>query len=472
MRTEIGLTLEQTQKLVMTPELRQAITVLQLSALELQQYLQKELLENPFLEFKEEIEELEEKNNPNDNLEKDNMDRSDIDWQEYFSDRSDPDYLGMPKEKYTEQAYENFLSKEPGLQEHLQLQLDLAISDGTELKIGQFLLGCLDDYGYLTVDLAEIAQELHCSIEDVERVLKIIQLFEPAGVGARDLKECLLIQLRQEGRLDKTLEKVIMNHLEDLAHGKINRIAAELKISRKKAQNIADIIRSLNPKPGYQFNQINEVRYIIPDVLVERVNDNLVVLLNDSAVPRLGINNHYYSLLKDNLEEKPEKDLQAKKFLENKLNSALWLIRSVEQRRLTLYRVACCIVDWQREFLLKGVKYLRPLNLRQVADTIGVHESTVSRATANKYIQTPQGIFNFKFLLSGGVSDSRGISFSTQSIKKWIKEIIEAEDKQVPFSDQEIADKLAQKGVPISRRTVAKYRAEMGILSKARRRRY
>lgn len=464
-----GLTMEQVQKLVMTPELRQAITVLQLSALELQQYIQNELQENPFLEVREDDgdgDEVAASIEPSDQIA--NSERSDIDWQEYFADRSDPGYVQQPREEYPEYSYENFLTQGASLQEHLQLQLELAFLKGRDLEIGQFLLGCLDDYGYLTISIEEAAEGMGCSAGEIERVLQVFQTFDPLGVGARDLKECLLIQLQQTGRMDNFSEKVIRNHLEDLAQGKLNRIAAELGINVQKVQEIVNVIRSLNPKPGEQFTRLNDVRYVLPDVVVENINGEFVVLVNDSIIPRLGINGMYRSLLGS----QNVNDTEARKFLEGKLNAASWLVRSIEQRRLTLYRVACCIVEIQREFLLHGVKHLKPLNLKRVADLVGVHESTVSRATSNKYIQTPQGVFEFKYLFSSGVSDDQGISFSSQSIKKLIREMVEGEDNRAPLSDQKMADELKHKGVPVSRRTVAKYRTECGIQPAAIRKRY
>lgn len=469
MRTGIGLTMEQVQKLVMTPELRQAITVLQLSALELQQYVQNELQENPFLEFQEEETgdggETGASSEFGDRIQ--NSEQLDIDWKEYFGNRSDLGIVQPSREEYPEYSYENFLTQGPSLQEHLQLQLELALS-GKDLEIGQFLLGCLDDNGYLSLPLAEAAERIGCTLADAERVLGVIQSFDPVGVGARDLKECLLLQLKQTEQPDNYAEQIIQNHLEDLAQGRLNRIAGKLGISVQKAQETANLIRSLNPKPGEQFARLNEVRYVLPDVVVEKINGEFVVLVNDSIIPRIGINNTYRSLLNgQNIS-----DAEARKYLEAKLNAASWLVRSIEQRRLTLYKVACCIVDLQREFLLHGVKYLKPLNLKQVAELIGVHESTVSRATSNKYIQTPQGVFEFKYLFSSGVSDDQGVSFSSQTVKKLIKEMIESEDSHAPLSDQKLADELQRLGVPVSRRTVAKYRSECGLPAAALRKRY
>lgn len=466
-----GLSMEQTQKLIMTPELRQAITILQLSAVELTEYIEQELLENPLLEVKDEIESGE-----NDSGELDPSkvsekfeEKFDIDWQEYFSDRSDLGYIRQPREELPEHSFENFVTEAPTLHEHLHFQLNLAVSSDLDRAVGEFLIGSIDDHGYLQTTVEEVAKHFQLPEEDVVRVLKIIQTFDPAGVGARSLAECLLIQLQQLGKLNPANELVIQGHLEDLARGRLAKIAATLGLSIREVQGIADLIKSLDPKPGLKYGSLDDVRYLVPDVVVERVNGEYVVLVNDVNVPRLGINSTYSTLLR-----KGEGfDVDSRKFLEGKLNSAVWLIRSIEQRRLTLYKVASCIVEIQREFLEKGIKYLKPLNLRQVAEMVGLHESTVSRATANKYIQTPQGVFELKYFFGSGVKDNTGSSkTSAQSIKKMIRELIEAEDPSMPLSDQRIAEILNEKGIQISRRTVAKYRTELGIFTTPKRKRY
>lgn len=464
MRVGFGLQVEQTQKLIMTPELRQAITILQLSALELTNYVQQELLENPVLEIREEGDRGETSLEEGKNSETE--EHFDIDWQEYFSDRSDLGFVRQPREEYEERSYENLLTQAPTLQEHLLFQLHLTSLRGREQVIGEFLIGNLDESGYLQISIAEVAEKFQVTERQVEEVLKVIQTFDPAGVGARTLAECLLIQLRQMGKWSMAAEQVVVYHLEDIGRGRLNRIASHLGMTVKEVQEIADLIRSLNPRPGYQFGE-GGIRYVVPDIVVERVGNEYVVLVNDTAVPRLGINPAYRSLLRSQqLEER------TRKFLEGKLNSAAWLIRSIEQRRRTLYRVASCIVEIQREFLDRGIKYLKPLNLKQVAELVGVHESTVSRATANKFIQTPQGVFELKFFFSSGVGDEEGGKFSSQSIKRLIAELVEAEDPSRPLTDQKIADLLQKQGIPISRRTVAKYRSEAGIASASQRRRY
>lgn len=468
MRLGFGLNLEQTQKLIMTPQLRQAITILQLSALELSDYIEESLTENPLLEVKEEVpadngEELKEL--PEAEVKEQELD---FDWQEYFAEgSSDAGYSETPREKAEERgSFENFVARTPSLHEHLHTQLRLHTWTRAERKIGEFLIGSIDDNGYLRATVEEVASFTGEDQAEVERVLGIIQGFDPPGVGARDLVECLLLQLQQQGELEPVLEKLIRHHLEDLAAGRFHKIAGNLGLTLQQVQALVDKIKTLDPKPGRTYGG-RETRYVVPDIVVERVNGDYVVIVNDSVFPRLSINNAYQSILTGQ-----ETDPETVKFLETKLNSAAWLIRSIEQRRLTLYKVANCIVNLQREFLDKGLKYLKPLNLRQVAETVGVHESTVCRAVANKYIQTPQGMYELKFFFNSGVASTGGGMMSSQSVKKLIKELVEKEDQNEPLSDQKLAKLLNQQGIRISRRTVAKYRKEAGLATTSQRKRY
>ncbi|NLC38769.1 MAG: RNA polymerase factor sigma-54 [Clostridia bacterium] len=467
MRMGIGLNLEQTQKLIITPELRQAITILQLSTLELTNYLEQELMENPVLEIKEEAEEKEHKETEL-SLEEEN-ERFDVNWQEYFSDRSDLGYIPSPREHRPEEAtFEQFISEATSLHEHLRLQLNLSLPPGEKRRIGYFLIGSIDDNGYLRTSVEEAAFCLKCSPRKVEEVLALVQSFDPPGVGARNLAECLLIQLSQLEEDSSLAVEIIQHHLEDLAAGRITRIAKALEISPIKVQEMGDLIRTLDPKPGRQFGGNQDARYIVPDAIIEKVAGKYVVLINEQSGPRLGINPVYRSLVR---REMPCDD-HTIKFIEDKLNSALWVIRSIEQRRLTLYRVVSCIVDFQMDFLEKGIKYLKPLNLRQVADTLEMHESTVSRAIANKYVQTPQGVFELKFFFASGVERRSGSAIASDSIKKMIQEYIQGENPGEPLTDQALTDLLNGQGIRISRRTVAKYRDEMDIPPASRRKRF
>ncbi len=467
MRLGFGLSLEQTQKLIMTPELRQAITILQLSAMELAEYIEQELLENPVLEKKEEAEKGEqEEATADENRERE--DKFDIDWQEYFQDRSDLGYTQRERGGEPEQfGFENFLSQAPSLQETLLTQLSLTNLSKAERKIGEYIIGNIDEHGYLTCTLEEITTGLDIQPEQAEKVLNVIQTFDPPGVGARNLVECLLLQVDSLNIENKFLRTLIKHYLPDLAEGRVQKIAKDLDATVQDIQEAADILKTLDPKPGRKFGSPHDVRYVIPDVVVERVEGQYIVLVNDTSAPRLGINSTYRSVLSG-----AQADEEAKKFVESKLNSASWLIKSIEQRRLTLYKVANCLVELQKDFLEHGIRYLKPLNLKQVAEIVGMHESTISRATSNKYIQTPKGVFEMKYFFSSGVDDVTGTMISSQSIKRMIRDLVEAEDPKKPLSDQRIGDILVSKGLNISRRTVAKYRDEIGIQAAGKRRRY
>ena len=461
MRMGFGLNLEQTQKLIMTPELRQAITILQLSSLELEDYLQEQIVENPVLEMKEESREKEEE------PEKAEEESFDVDWQDYFADKSDIGYIRAPMGEKPEYSYENFLTEAPSLREHLELQLQLSATKRQQ-KIGSELIGNIDEQGYLRVQVEDVVEKLKLPAAEVEEVLRLIQTFDPNGVGARDLKECLLIQLRQLSPRDFEAERIATNYLPELANGRLSKIAKAMGILVQEVQRSVDIIKRLDPKPGRKFGSSQDVRYVIPDVTVEKLDGEYIILVNDSRGARLGINPLYQNLILN----KDACDHKTRKFVENKLNAAAWVLKSIEQRRLTIYKVARCIIEHQQQFLEQGVKYLKPLNLKQVAESVDLHESTVSRATANKYIQTPLGVFELKFFFASGLADNHGGQISADSIRKQLEEYIDSENKSKPWTDQQITDFLNKQGIKISRRTVAKYRDELGVPSAIKRKRY
>lgn len=453
--------LEQQQKLLITPELRQAIAILQMSSLELSEYLQQEMDENPVLELREEDE------SPEGDIVGEVEDESlpDVEWWEYFLDRSDLGYTGGYEQ---EKHYDQHKAVAPTLHEHLQFQLHIALNREEDLRIGSFLIGSIDDNGYLRISLEEAAASLETSVVRVAEILKVIQSFEPHGVGARDLAECLLIQLTHTGRLCPRVERIVRSYLGDLARGRLAKIAATMKMNVVEVQDIADLIRTLDPKPGRQYASGGDVRYLVPDVTVEKVNDEYVILVNDGNSPRLIISPVYQEMLR----QPGLYNSETRKYIDDRINSAIWLIKSIEQRRLTLYNTTKCLVEAQRDFLEKGIKYMKPLNLKQIAAQVGVHESTISRVTNNKYIQTPQGVFELKYFFCSGLDSRDGDRYSSRSIKRILKELINEEDARNPYSDQQIADQLCSKGIRISRRTIAKYRMELGIESTAKRKRY
>lgn len=455
-----GLQLEQKQQLIMTPELRQAIEILQLPSFELNQLIEQELQKNPMIDLIEE-------QFTNEELDKESQeDTKEIDWEKYF-DHNDTYYGGQREVNDQEYNQENYVKDSITLKEHLQFQLHISVVKPKYKKIGEYIIECIDNNGYLTVDIEEIAQILNEKLSDVENILYLIQSFDPSGVGARNLRECLSIQLKQMNYWDERMKKIIYNHLEDLANNRFQRISKKLGISCKEIQDIKDFIKTLEPKPGRIFATDQDVRYIIPDAYIKKIGDEYLVIINDSANPRLRINHFYKTLLKQE-----DKSSLTSKYLKEKLESAMWLIKSIEQRRSTLYNVVSSILEVQKDFFEQGVTALKPLTLKEIAEKLEIHESTVSRATNGKYVQTPKGLFELKYFFNSGIESKSGDMMASQGIKNMIKEIIEREDSSKPISDQKIADILKDKGIKISRRTVAKYRDEMGILSSSKRKRY
>lgn len=456
MKMSYTLNLQQTQKLIMTPELRQAIAILQMGAMDLNEYIEDAMAGNPLLEARDE--------HPEDSQQASEHAEV-VDWLDYFSDSSDVGYVPSSQDE-ERSLFDRVAHRGPTLNEYLMDQLYLTAVTDEDREIGEFLIGNIDENGYLRCTLDDVAAQLGCSVEAAEQVLEMIKSFDPIGSGARDLKECLLTQLDYLDAGNELARRIIAEHLEDLASGKFTRIAEEIGCSVNEVQRAADVIRTLDPKPGRRFAGSSATSYVVPDIVVERVCGEYVVIMNDSMLPRLSINPYYRRLLHE------KRDLETRRFLENRFNSALWLLKSIEQRRMTLYRVMDSIVKIQRDFFDYGTRQLKPMTLRQVADMIGVHESTVSRAVANKYVQTPHGVFDMKSFFNSGVSSSGGGGVSSKAVKKMIREMIEAENAAQPLSDQMIADTFSRRGISISRRTVTKYREELGISSSTKRKRY
>ena len=486
MRLGYDLTIEQAQKLVMTPELIQAIQILQFNTQELDSYVQEQLLVNPVLEQLHGEGEAassagnneghESEHSPEDiRKSKENVSSSkdeEFDWKEYIKDRQYDDISYRQWEDRSgeekENTYEQYVSdSDVTLPEHLMFQLQFASNKKGCRKVGKYIIESLDENGYMTSTIEEIAEATGAPADKVEEVLDMIQGFDPIGVGARSLAECLIIQLKQTGQLTDVFEQVINRHLEELANSRFGVIAKEMGISPKEVQEMSDIIRTLEPKPGRMFASGAYTKYIVPDVIVERVDDDYTVTVNDNSTPRLMVSSYYQKLLNQS-----EEDDNLSKYLSDRVNSALWLIKSIEQRKQTIYNVVSAVVKYQKEFLDKGSKYLKTLTLKDIAEEVGIHESTVSRSINGKYIQCPRGVFEIKYFFSAGVSGSHGEGISSNSIKEFIKEIIDGEDPTSPYSDQDMVKMLKEKGISISRRTVAKYRDELHILSSSKRRRY
>ncbi|NLB32770.1 MAG: RNA polymerase factor sigma-54, partial [Tissierellia bacterium] len=367
----------------------------------------------------------------------------------------------------SKQSFESYTSKKLSLKDHLMVQLGMTVKSNKEKRIGEFIIESLDNKGYLGCSIQDIGLLINEDVIEVERVLRLIQTFDPVGIGARSLSECLMIQLKEKGIQDKNAYIIAERYLEEIATNKIQKIAKDLHITVNRVQSICDIIKMLEPKPSRGFIvDSDNIRYIVPDVTIEKINNEYIIIVNDSYLPTLTISNYYKNMI-GGLDDK-----EASKFLSDKLNSSMWLIKSIEQRRMTLYKVVDSILKYQRKFFDEGKTSLKPLVLKDVADDIGVHESTVSRATNGKYVQTPRGLFELKYFFASSLSESDGSGVSSTSVKSTIQKLIDEENSQKPLSDQKIAEKLNDKGINISRRTVAKYRDEMRIPSSSMRRRY
>ena len=474
------LDLRLTQKLIMTPQLQQAIKLLQLSRLELSQVVSQELIENPLLEESaaesEEAESASGEDAADDKKtddDKETADRDDIElssqWEDYIGDiqreNKEVEYASQGGDESP--SYEQILTRPPTLWEHLLWQLQLSVTTPREAEIGKVIIGNIDDDGYLKSSLEEIAASTEAAVQEVEIVLNVIQGFDPMGVGARDLRECLLIQIRQLGLKDTLAESVVSNHLKDIETRRFQNMAKALNVPSEEVFKVVKVIQGLEPKPGRPFSAV-EAQVIIPDIYVIKSDGEYVVALNDDGLPKLRISQFYRKLLADKAQI-PE---ATRTYLENRFRSAVWLVRSIEQRNRTICRVAQSIVKFQREFFERGVTYLKPLILRQVADDISMHESTISRVTTNKYMHTPQGIFELKYFFNSSIS--RGTEFggelSSVTVREMIRQMVSQEDPSSPLKDQEIVLRLKSQHIEIARRTVAKYRTELKIPQASRRR--
>lgn len=469
MNIKVDLNLKQTQKLVMTTEMKQAIEILQLTSMELNNLIDKELLENPMLEFNDSpMESMEVVKNE---VAKKEESKDQIDWDDYFQNMQSTEFRNTPSSSYDpddEFNFEKFSYYETTLNEYLLLQFHVIAEDLTETEnlIGEYLIDCIDDNGYLLIDMDYICDILGVTQDVVEKLIGIIQQFDPAGVGARDIKECLLIQLRQEGYDDELYENLVSNYLTDLAENQFKRVSQETGISTAELAEFKELIKTLEPKPGRQFTNFDGVKYIIPDGSIEWIDDELVVQINDISAPRLQINSFYQGMLKTRNENE-----DTKKYIEKKLDSAAFLIKSIEQRRDTIRKVIEAIAHYQENFFREGVEDLKPLTLKTIADMIEVHESTVSRAIRGKYVQTPKGTFALKFFFKRGFSQGAD-DVSSEAIKQKIQAFVDAEDKRKPLSDQKIVEMLKEQGVDVARRTIAKYREALNILPSSKRKQF
>lgn len=475
MALEQKLHLKLSQKLIMTPSLQQAIKLLQLSKLELQEVLNQELLENPLLEETAEEAKAEEpetdttdqktdaeeaaKTEADKKEEKDSFDE--IDYDAYFQDYIEYGYNPRMSEEHEEFPIENTLTRPPNLTDHLTWQLGMSDSSPRVKEVGNFIIGNIDEDGYLRASNEEIQAAGPYTAEEVEAAVKAIQTLDPIGVGARDLRECLLLQLDFLEIDDPLVETIIRDHWEMFMQRHFVQLAKTLSIDMKTLEGLVEIIKHLDPKPGRKYSNERAI-YVEPDVYIQKVGEEYVIILNEDGMPKLRINGSYRAML-HSMDSKS--DGETVNYIKDKIRSAVWLIKSLDQRQRTIYKVAESIVKHQREFLEKGIDYLRPLVLRDVADDIQMHESTVSRVVSNKYMHTPRGLFLMKYFFHSGIDSDTGEDISSLTVKKKIQSFIEAEDPRKPLSDSKIMKILNDEGINIARRTVAKYRDELNIPS-------
>ena len=476
MEMKHSLNLSLRPALIMTPRLQQALKLLQVPTLELQQILKQEIMQNPLLEEVDDLtdnEDLAQENSPEEaaNQEADDPGKEDpIDWSEYMQEGSF-DRAYIPQSEHSVEFLEKIPVTRTTLAENLLEQLHYLNLQAGQMTIAEFLVGSLDDNGWLATPLEDVVQITGRPLEECEKVLLVIQALEPAGLGARNLRECLLIQLEARSEKDSLPWKIIHLHFDHLVNRRFPEIARQLKCTVEEVQAAADVIATLNPKPGLQVSS-EDPKYVVPDLIVERVDEEYVVLLNDRHLPRLRISSAYEGVLREmkKVDGKAGEN-KTREYIKGKLNSARWLIQTIEQRRRTMIKVMNCIIREQREFFDKGIAFLRPLTLQQVARQIDMHESTVSRVCSGKYVQTPRGVFELKFFFSSGLGTEDGEDVSARTAKNTIKNLIDEEDKREPLSDQRIAELLHQQGLRIARRTVAKYREQLSVLPARFRRR-
>jgi RNA polymerase sigma-54 factor len=486
MAFELKQSLKLTQQLIMTPQLQQAIKLLQLSRLELVDTINQEMEENPLLEeaapdddqeisINQDTEEMtitdrEEirGNERTEELTGEGDGREEFDWGGYLEDYG-PMGVTYDRPDGDATSWDNMLAALPSLTDHLMWQLKLSRFTEREMHLGEQIIGNLDQNGYLVATVAEIAEQNQAETTEVEATLKKIQEFDPPGIAARDLKECLLIQAHLLGVSTPLMEAIIRDHMKDLELKNYNQIARKLRVPLPEILHAVQLIGQMDPKPGRIYSE-EKTQPIVPDVYVFKSGDDYKIVLNDDGLPRLRISNFYREIMggssgKTNYET-------GKKYIREKVQSATWLIKSIQQRQKTIYKVTESIVRQQKDFFNGGMNYLKPLVLRNIADDVDMHESTISRVVTNKYMQTPRGIYELKYFFSSGIHKTGGDTIASKSVKEDIRRIISEENARKPLSDSEIVDLLDKEKITIARRTVAKYREMMGILPSSRRKKF
>ncbi len=490
MALDLRLSQKQAQVMVMTPQLQQAIKLLQLGQMELVEEINQEMLENPMLELapppdSAEAAAREALGNPeydqtpeSDSRQSDEFAdsagaseeavREEFDWENYLGEYSSAPStslnVGSHENPEETPGFESFVAAKTSLAEHLSWQWRFAAKNDRELVLGSAVIGNLNDDGYLAATLEELAEETKSSLEEMAAILERIQDLDPAGVAARDLPECLLIQLQKLDAADSLAAEICRNHLNLLEKKDMAGLCRALKSDKEEVATAIEAIRALEPRPGRAYNNTDSV-YVSPDVYISKVGDEYIITLNEDGLPKLRLSREYRRMLTDQ-----EAKGETKKYLNEKLKGAAFLIRSIHQRQRTIYRVTEAIFKVQRNFLDYGVEHLKPLVLRDIAEELGFHESTISRVTTNKYVYTPQGLFELKYFFDSPIQRFQGEALGSESVKNRIKQIIGAEDPKKPLSDQRIVEILRGSNIDIARRTVAKYREMLGLGSSSERR--
>ncbi len=469
------LNLKVTQKQILTPGLVQMVSVLALNRLELREMINQEMVANPMLEeisedglaaddyadeafVQAESEKIPETDAPNP------FDEFDVSafFKQYLDSGESSDH--REREEIEKPSFEQFLSSPQNLADHLNWQLSLTICSETVREIAEILIGNLNEDGYLTTSLEEIAEAGGYSMDDVEEALAVVQEFDPLGVGARDLSECLLLQLRTLDPQSTLAQQIVVEHLRQLQSNQLREIARAVNRPVEAVKRAVDVIKKLDPRPGLRYNK-TEARLVEPDVYFRKVGDEWQVYMNDDDLPQLRLNRVYRRLLARDVA-----DREVRNYVKERFSAAVQLLKNIEQRKHTIIRVCHSIIRRQRDFLEYGIDHLKPMMIKEVAEEVGVHPSTVSRAVSNKYAHTPQGVYELRFFFTESVQGPQGSSMSLLTLKRRVKKMIEEEDATKPLTDEQIAKQLAEEGIQVTRRTVAKYREDMRIPSTHQRR--
>jgi len=474
MALELRQQLKLAQKLVMTPQLRQAIKLLQLNRLELTDALQTEMEQNPLLEeavdspdnttnpeslTAEEVKELPEAATTTQVAGDDPSTVAEVNWEDYANNFDSDFSFARETPPADAPSQFDFISAAPGLNSHLQWQLSHLELDELDKKIAHFIIGNLNGHGFFEADIPDICTYANCSAEEAEGVLRLVQSLEPPGIAARDIRESLLLQLDRKGLDESLAYRIVDEHMDKLQTRNFALIARQTGVTARKVQAAVDVISSLTPYPGNEFSN-EQTNYVVPDVYVYKIDGEFVIQLNNDGLPRLQLSEQYQQLIK----QKKELNTESRGYLQEKKRSAQWFIKSLQQRQRTIYKVMESLLKFQHDFFEKGPGYLKPLILHDVAEDIGMHESTVSRVTSNKYAHTPQGIYELKYFFSTAVATTNGDTVAAEAIKNRIKQLIQKEDSVKPLSDNKISEILKDEGIKVARRTVAKYRDQMKIL--------